>query len=86
MGLGLNGLANLYMRAAGLGGLQAAGVSVHIGSQIRDVAPFAEALGRVRRLVEELRTDGHAIEYVDAGGGFGIEYGQLQILAGGECG
>ncbi len=51
-------------------------MSVHIGSQIRDVAPFTEALRRVRALVEELRADGHAIRYVDAGGGFGVEYGQ----------
>ena len=66
----------LYARAAELPGLEAAGVSVHIGSQIRDVAPFAEALDRVGSLIQALRGDGHAIRYVDAGGGFGIEYGQ----------
>ena len=75
-GLPIERAREIYARAVGLGGLEAAGVSVHIGSQIREVGPFAEALGRVRRLVEELRTDGHAIRYVDAGGGFGIEYGR----------
>jgi diaminopimelate decarboxylase len=50
-------------------------VSVHIGSQIRDVEPFAESVKRVRTLVEELRSDGLNIRYLDAGGGFGIEYG-----------
>jgi diaminopimelate decarboxylase len=54
-------------------------VSVHIGSQIRDVAPFAEALARVVALVGELRADGLKIEYVDAGGGFGIEYGTAEF-------
>ncbi len=75
-GLPIERARELYARALEMGGLEPAGVSVHIGSQIREVAPFAEALGRVRRLVEDLRADGHAIRYVDAGGGFGIEYGQ----------
>lgn len=75
-GLPMDRARALYARAAGRGSLKAAGVSVHIGSQIRDVAPFGEALGRVRLLVEHLRADGHEIGFLDAGGGFGIEYGQ----------
>lgn len=70
------------MRGAGMRGharLQPAGVSVHIGSQIRDVAPFAESVSRVCALIAELRADGHRIEYVDVGGGFGIEYGQADF-------
>lgn len=64
----------LYRKAARSKWLQAAGVSVHIGSQIRSVDPFAAAISRVVALVGELRQDGHAIEYVDAGGGLGIDY------------
>ena len=52
------------------------GVSVHIGSQITDAAPFGEAMSRVADLVRELRADGHRIDYVDAGGGLGISYDQ----------
>ena len=55
--------------------LDAAGVSVHIGSQIRMVEPFGAALERVLGLAGELRQDGHDIRYVDAGGGLGIDYG-----------
>ncbi len=66
----------IYADARAQAFLEPAGVSVHIGSQIREVAPFAEALGRVRDLVQELRADGHGIRYMDAGGGFGIEYGR----------
>ncbi len=54
--------------------LDAAGVSVHIGSQIRGVEPFGASLDRVLGLVAELKGDGHDIQYVDAGGGLGIEY------------
>ncbi|GGA56058.1 diaminopimelate decarboxylase [Edaphobacter acidisoli] len=65
----------IYKRAARLKWLDAAGVSVHIGSQIRKVDPFAAALERVTALIAELRRDGHDIRYVDAGGGLGIDYG-----------
>jgi diaminopimelate decarboxylase len=64
----------LYSQAAASPHLNVAGVSVHIGSQIVDVKPFAQAMERVADLVRELRANGHAIDYVDAGGGLGINY------------
>jgi diaminopimelate decarboxylase len=64
----------LYARAATKEYLQVRGVSVHIGSQITEVSPFGEAMSRVAELVRQLRADGHAIDYVDAGGGLGISY------------
>ncbi len=64
----------LYAKAAAAKRLKVAGVSVHIGSQITDMKPFAAAMERVAELVEQLRSDGHRIEYVDAGGGLGISY------------
>ncbi len=54
--------------------LEPYGVSVHIGSQIRKVDPFAAALERVTALVAQLRHDGHDIRTIDAGGGLGIDY------------
>ena len=64
----------VYARAAAMPHIQPVGVSVHIGSQIRQVEPFAEALAKTLSLVEQLRADGLDIRYVDAGGGLGIEY------------
>jgi diaminopimelate decarboxylase len=64
----------LYAKAGRDKHLAVRGVSVHIGSQITDPAPFAEAMARVADLVRELRSDGHAVEFVDAGGGLGISY------------
>lgn len=78
-GIAIERARAVYARAKELAGVEPAGVSVHIGSQIRDTQPFAEALRRVRALVEDLRTDGLQIEFVDAGGGFGIEYGQAEF-------
>jgi diaminopimelate decarboxylase len=65
----------IYRKAAKSKWLDPAGVSVHIGSQIRKVDPFAAALTRVTSLIADLRKDGHNIRYVDAGGGLGIDYG-----------
>jgi diaminopimelate decarboxylase len=65
----------IYRKAAKSKWLDPAGVSVHIGSQIRKVDPFAAALARVTSLIADLRKDGHDIRYVDAGGGLGIDYG-----------
>lgn len=71
----------VYQRAMALDGLEPAGVSVHIGSQIRSVEPFAESVKRVGKLVEELRSDGMDIRFIDAGGGLGIEYGAADFDA-----
>jgi len=65
---------SLYAKAERQPYLKVAGVSVHIGSQITDVTSFADALERVAGLVRALRTEGHDIRYVDAGGGLGISY------------
>ncbi len=66
----------LYRKAARSPWLDAAGVSVHIGSQIRSVEPFAAALTRVVALIRQLRQDGHDLRYIDAGGGLGIDYNE----------
>jgi len=64
----------LYATASRARYLKIAGVSVHIGSQITDVAPFREAVERVVELVNQLRADGLEIGYIDIGGGLGIDY------------
>ena len=73
-GIPIGDARQLYAKASGARDLKIAGVSVHIGSQITEVAPFGEAMTRVANLVNELRRDGHRISYVDAGGGLGIAY------------
>ncbi|HEU5232246.1 MAG TPA: diaminopimelate decarboxylase [Terriglobales bacterium] len=58
--------------------LRMAGVSLHIGSQITDVAPFRLAVERAVELIEQLAADGHKIRFLDAGGGLGISYNSKQ--------
>lgn len=65
---------DVYAEAARLPGLKVSGVDMHIGSQITELAPFDQAIGRLVEFVTELRQDGHAIDHVDLGGGLGIPY------------
>jgi len=73
-GIPIQEARRLYARASAMRSLRVAGISVHIGSQISDVKPFEATMERVAELARTLRADGHTIEYVDAGGGLGINY------------
>ena len=64
----------IYKNAAGSRWLEAHGVSVHIGSQIRSAEPFGAAIARVSKLVAQLRRQGATLNVIDAGGGLGIDY------------
>ncbi|MCI0434628.1 MAG: diaminopimelate decarboxylase [Gemmatimonadetes bacterium] len=64
----------LYRQAAALPGILVRGIDVHIGSQILDPEPYRAALRRVLELAAQLADEGIALEYVDAGGGYGVAY------------
>jgi diaminopimelate decarboxylase len=73
-GVPLRDARELYSLQSSSQNLVASGISVHIGSQITDLAPFRETMEKVAELTLALRADGHDIRYVDAGGGLGISY------------
>lgn len=68
----------VYRAAAKQKWIEPAGVSVHIGSQIRSADPFGAAASRVAGLISELRKDGIPIGFLDVGGGLGVEYHAAQ--------
>jgi len=72
-GVGLDRAAEVYARAAELPHLRLRGVQTHIGSQILEAQPFAEAAAKLVPLVESLR-DQYGIEFFSIGGGVGIVY------------
>ena len=73
-GIDIRQALRIYKSVVGNRWLEAHGVSVHIGSQIRSAAPFGAAMVRVSRLVGELRGGGIVLKSIDAGGGLGIDY------------
>ena len=64
----------LYDHAAKLPGIKIAGIHMHIGSQITELAPFRDAFRLMRELVQDLRAKGHHLEHLDLGGGLGVPY------------
>ena len=64
----------LYRRAAALPNLRICGIACHIGSQLLDPAPMAEAAQKVAELVDHLANDGIRLDHIDLGGGLGIRY------------
>jgi diaminopimelate decarboxylase len=64
----------IYATARRLPGIKAAGIHMHIGSQITDLAPFRDAFRLMRDLALELRREGHELEHLDIGGGLGVPY------------
>jgi diaminopimelate decarboxylase len=64
----------LYRKAASLPNLVIKGIDCHIGSQLRDPAPAAEAVEKVLELVDALAADGIVLDHIDVGGGMGITY------------
>jgi diaminopimelate decarboxylase len=73
-GIDIHRARAVYRNAAKNRWVEPAGVSVHIGSQIRTADPFGAAANRVAALIGQLRKDGLPIQFLDAGGGLGIEY------------
>lgn len=65
----------LAQRAAKTRGLCLIGVAMHIGSGIKEAAPFVEAVVKVLELVDALRKAGvDTLQRLDLGGGLGIKY------------
>jgi diaminopimelate decarboxylase len=73
-GIPISRAREVYAHAAKLKGVRVHGVDMHIGSQITDLTPFANAFALLSDFVRTLRADGHEIAHVDLGGGLGIPY------------
>jgi diaminopimelate decarboxylase len=73
-GVPLSRARDVYALAAKLPGIRVAGVDMHIGSQITDLAPFDNAAALLAEVARDLMREGHRIEHIDLGGGLGIPY------------
>lgn len=64
----------IYQRAAALPNIVITGIDCHIGSQLLDPSPFAEALDKLLSLIDQLAANGITLHHIDLGGGLGIRY------------
>src|SRR5437763_1393326 len=72
-GIALDHIEAVYERAARMPNIVIVGVQMHIGSQITEVNPFANAIKKVAPLVRALKSK-YAIKFFSIGGGMGIIY------------
>ena len=54
--------------------LKLAGIHMHLGSPIYTVDPYREAVAKAVSLVRQLRDAGHETDWINLGGGFGLDY------------
>lgn len=73
-GVDITRIESLYATiAAEMPNLHIKGLQMHIGSQLTDVAPFVQAIQKVRPIVESFKKQ-YNIEFWSIGGGIGIVY------------
>lgn len=54
--------------------LKLSGLHIHLGSPVLSPQPYVQAILKVLALMDELERDGHRIETLNLGGGFGADY------------
>lgn len=73
-GIGHREALDAYRLAKSLPNLKIVGIDCHIGSQITELSPYQDALGRILDLIEVIEESGINIHHIDFGGGLGIDY------------
>ncbi len=73
-GLSMAQTLEAYKVASDRDELDVVGIDCHIGSQLIQVEPFVDAIGRIKFLLQELEGFGIRLKFIDIGGGLGIKY------------
>jgi diaminopimelate decarboxylase len=60
--------------------VQIRGLHMHLGSPIIKTEPYRQGLEKARGLIDRLRQQGHQIDTLNMGGGFGIHYRKKEAL------
>jgi diaminopimelate decarboxylase len=79
-GVAFDTAVTLYRHARSLPNLAIRGIACHIGSQLLDPQPAADAAGKVLELVDQLAAEGIVFGHIDLGGGMGIRYRDEAVL------
>ncbi len=64
----------VYRNASEDPNIEISGVACHIGSQLTELGPYNDALGRVLDFILALESIGITIDHIDFGGGLGVRY------------
>lgn len=73
-GLDIDSVLEFARDMVGSPHVQIVGLHMHLGSPILSAQPYRQGIEKGQVLIEQLRKQGHRIEYLNMGGGFGIHY------------
>lgn len=79
-GLDIDSVLEVAQGVVGNPSLSVVGLHMHLGSPILKTEPYQQGLAKGLVLIEKLRAQGHPIQYLNMGGGFGIHYRKQEAL------
>jgi diaminopimelate decarboxylase len=79
-GLDIETVLEFSARAVGNPHVRIVGLHMHLGSPILSAQPYQQGIEKGVSLIARMREQGHHIEYINMGGGFGISYRKQEAL------
>src|SRR5205085_1897149 len=79
-GLDIDTVLEVAKGVVGHPSLKVVGLHMHLGSPILSAEPYRLGAEKGTKLIAALREQGHPIEYLNMGGGFGIHYRKQEAL------
>jgi diaminopimelate decarboxylase len=82
-GLDIDTILEVAHGVVGNPNLKVVGLHMHLGSPILSTEPYKQGIAKGLTLIDKLRAQGHPIESLNMGGGFGIHYRKQEGLPAG---
>jgi diaminopimelate decarboxylase len=79
-GLDIDTVLEFAQRVVDFPSIKVVGIHMHLGSPILKTEPYKQGIDKGLVLIDKLRQQGHQIEYLNMGGGFGIHYRKQEAL------
>jgi diaminopimelate decarboxylase len=79
-GLDIDTVLEFAQKMVGHAHVRIVGLHMHLGSPILSTTPYQQGVEKGLVLIDKLRKQGHRIEYLNMGGGFGIHYRKQEAL------
>jgi diaminopimelate decarboxylase len=79
-GLDIDTILEVAQRWVGHTWVKISGLHMHLGSPILSNEPYRDGVAKGLVLIQKMRQQGHRIDYLNMGGGFGIHYRKQEAL------
>lgn len=79
-GLDIDTVLEVAQGVVGNSSVKVIGLHMHLGSPILSNEPYKQGVAKGLTLIDKLRQQGHDIQYLNMGGGFGIHYRKQEAL------